>query len=101
MTHLAVPYIGALGCLQDEAVVGIEGSCDLLHLHRPGVELVGAPHVEQPSAIHIIGVHVSPAWEGGREGGEGGREGGREVSVCRSLHGVLALGSELIYLTLT
>ena len=63
-THLAIPDVCGLRCLEDKTVVGIEAGCLLLHLDSSRVKLVGASHVEQPSPVHVVAVRVKPVLEG-------------------------------------
>lgn len=61
--YLAIPDVGGLGSLQDKAVVGIEARGLLFHLNSSCIKLVGATHVEEPCAIHIVGILVVPVLE--------------------------------------
>lgn len=61
--YLAIPDVGGMGSLQDKAVVGIEACGLFLHLNSSCVKLVGAAHMEQACAIHIIGILLEPVLE--------------------------------------
>ena len=59
-THLAIPDVGGLGCLQDKAVIGVKAQCLLFHLYCSRVKLVCASHVEQTCSVDIVAILVKP-----------------------------------------
>lgn len=61
--YLAIPDIGTCWGLKNEAVIRIQWTSHLLHLHCTTVDGISSTNMEESGPIHIIAVLVHPVLE--------------------------------------